>query len=137
MIILRRNYHRISDTLKLLYFVFLRRIVCAIALLLTLCVCLLNCASGALFPGLFRVDIEQGNIVEEKNFNQLQIDMTKTQVQYLLGTPIINDRFHPNRWDYIYLNHLANGGVIHHKLTLLFSDDRLIKIDRVTEDPAQ
>ena len=56
---------------------------------------------GRLFT-VYKIDIQQGNAVEPEKVRQLEIGMTKSQVEYLLGTPLITDLFHPDRWDYIY-----------------------------------
>ena len=59
---------------------------------------LLGCSS--ISP--YKVPILQGNIIEEKDVEQLSEGLTKDQVQYLLGTPMLNSPLHPDRWDYIY-----------------------------------
>lgn len=51
---------------------------------------------------VFRASISQGNIVEQEDLDQLAVGMTQNQVRFLLGTPMIDDPFHANRWDYIY-----------------------------------
>lgn len=50
----------------------------------------------------YRVNVQQGNVVEQKNIVQLRPGMTRDQVRYVLGTPLLQDPFHANRWDYIY-----------------------------------
>ena len=56
---------------------------------------------GRLFT-VYKIDIQQGNAVDPKKVRQLEIGMTKSQVEYLMGTPLITDLFHPERWDYVY-----------------------------------
>jgi len=51
---------------------------------------------------LYRMPVQQGNFLEEKELNQVQIGMTRTQVRYLLGTPMVADPFTDSRWDYVY-----------------------------------
>ena len=51
---------------------------------------------------VFRASISQGNIVEQEDLDQLAVGMTQNQVRFLLGTPMIDDPFHANRWDYVY-----------------------------------
>lgn len=50
----------------------------------------------------YRVNVQQGNLVEQKQIAQLRPGMTRDQVRYVLGTPLLQDPFHANRWDYIY-----------------------------------
>jgi outer membrane protein assembly factor BamE len=51
---------------------------------------------------IYRIDIEQGNLLEESAIEQAQVGMTKSQIQFLLGTPMVQDSFHEDRWDYTY-----------------------------------
>lgn len=80
---------------------------------------------GCEFPGIYKLEIEQGNIVTQKMVNQLQPGMTRSQVRYIMGTPMLVDTFHQNRWDYVHT--LQRDG--HHRtekrLTLYFKDDKL------------
>src|SRR5574343_672719 len=50
----------------------------------------------------YRVNVQQGNVVEQKHIAQLRPGMTRDQVRYVLGTPLLQDPFHANRWDYVY-----------------------------------
>ncbi|TRU14509.1 MAG: outer membrane protein assembly factor BamE [Microcystis aeruginosa Ma_MB_F_20061100_S19] len=61
-------------------------------------------ACGSTLPTLkpYHVEVQQGNVVDEKMLAQLHPGMTKSQVRYILGTPLIQDSFHQNRWDYFY-----------------------------------
>jgi outer membrane protein assembly factor BamE len=61
-------------------------------------------ACGSTLPTLkpYHVEVQQGNVVDEKMMAQLHQGMTKSQVRYILGTPLIQDSFHQNRWDYFY-----------------------------------
>jgi len=74
-------------------------------------------------PGVYRIDIQQGNAVDQEMVNKLKPGMTKNQVAYVLGTPLIIDTFHPNRWDYIYSFHPGNGKREQRTLTVYFTDD--------------
>ncbi|MGB9332676.1 MAG: outer membrane protein assembly factor BamE [Steroidobacteraceae bacterium] len=51
---------------------------------------------------VYRMDIQQGNYLEGKTVDQLQVGMTRSQVRYLLGTPMVPDLFDKDRWDYLY-----------------------------------
>ena len=51
---------------------------------------------------VYRANISQGNIVVEEDLDQVELDMTRNQVRFLLGTPMIDDPFNRERWDYVY-----------------------------------
>ena len=87
---------------------------------------LLGCSS--LSP--YKVPILQGNIIEEKDVEQLSEGLTKDQVQYLLGTPMLNSPLHPDRWDYIYSVTIGDQLIGEKKLSLIFDDNqKLIDLD--------
>lgn len=50
----------------------------------------------------YRINVQQGNLVEQKQIAQLRPGMTRDQVRYVLGTPLLQDPFHNDRWDYVY-----------------------------------
>jgi len=77
------------------------------------------------FPGVYKIDIQQGNVITQEMVDQLQPGMTKRQVQFVIGTPLIQDTFNQNRWDYIYS--FQPGGEIRQQesITLYFEDDQL------------
>jgi len=83
-------------------------------------------------PGVYRIDIQQGNAVDQDMINKLKPGMTKNQVAYVMGTPLIIDTFHPNRWDYVYNFHPGNGQREQRKLTLFFTEDE--KLSNITGD---
>lgn len=95
-----------------------------IATLLTLTAC-----SGLRFPGVFRIDIGQGNIISEGAREKLKLGMTPRQVEYVLGSPVIKDPLHPGRWDYVYNYESGKGGFVENRLTLYFENERLQRID--------
>jgi len=51
---------------------------------------------------VYRVDVQQGNLLEDNDVEAVQVGMTRSQVRFLLGTPVVEDSFHRDRWDYIY-----------------------------------
>ena len=53
-------------------------------------------------PGVYRIDIQQGNVVDQEMLDQLKPGMDMNQVRYIMGTPVLTEPFHQNRWDYIY-----------------------------------
>jgi len=79
---------------------------------------------------VYVADVQQGNVIDKKELDQLKTGMTKKQVKFLLGSPIIQDSFHKNRWDYVYtLREGDNVQLEKRRLMLLFKGDTLTKID--------
>ena len=79
------------------------------------------------FPGVHKFDIQQGNIITQEMVDQLKPGMTKSQVRFVMGTPLIADSFNQNRWDYFYNKRKAKGGEEREQLTILFdSEEKLI-----------
>jgi outer membrane protein assembly factor BamE len=73
----------------------------------------------------YRIDVQQGNVVTQDMVSQLKPGMSREQVKFVLGTPLVADMFHANRWDYIYRLARGRGGVEERKLTVYFEDDVL------------
>ena len=80
------------------------------------------------FPGAYKIDIQQGNVITREMVNQLRPGMTRAQVQYVMGTPLLEDTFNSNRWDYVYS--LQPGGKSREQqtVTLFFANDQLHSI---------
>lgn len=78
---------------------------------------------------LYRIDINQGNLLDERIVEQLEVGMTKRQVQVLMGTPSIQSPFHQSRWDYTASISRAGGQPEVRTLTLTFDGDLLASID--------
>ena len=78
---------------------------------------------------IYKVDIQQGNILEPESITQLKLGMSQRQVAFLLGSPLLKDPFHKNRWDYVYTIRLAGGETKGQNLALFFKGDKLVKID--------
>jgi outer membrane protein assembly factor BamE len=80
---------------------------------------------------IYRMNIQQGNYLEGKTVSQLQVGMTRTQVRYLLGSPMVPNVFDKDRWDYLYYfktGHLERPEQRH--LTVLFKDDKVASMQR-------
>ena len=96
---------------------------------LVLCAMLLaSCAGiGSLdFPGVYKLGIPQGNIITQDMVDQLRPGMTKRQVIFVMGTPLVRDPFHQDRWDYVY-NYQPGGGTRgQERLSVFFANDQLI-----------
>ncbi|WP_286162457.1 outer membrane protein assembly factor BamE [Methylobacillus flagellatus] len=76
----------------------------------------------------YRLDVQQGNVITSKMLLQLKPGMTKSQVRFIMGTPLIQDSFHSNRWDYFY-QFRKDGKVVEQRLVIMeFDDDGLRRI---------
>lgn len=80
--------------------------------------------SGCAF--VHKIDVQQGNVVEEKQLNQLTLGMPSEQVRFILGTPLIQDVFHANRWDYYYSMHQDGKLQQRSLITLYFENNALV-----------
>lgn len=79
---------------------------------------------------VYRIDISQGNIVNQEMVDQLQPGMNKRQVRFVMGTPLILDTFEPDRWD--YLRSVEWGRTrkrTQERVSLFFENDRLVRIE--------
>jgi outer membrane protein assembly factor BamE len=79
-------------------------------------------------PFVYRMTVQQGNIVTEEMVDRLQPGMTKNQVLYLLGTPVLADIFHTDRWDYTYTIRRGHQEMETKRLTLFFEGDELARV---------
>lgn len=87
-------------------------------------------ACTALLPDPHQVEIQQGNLLETEALAQLQTGMNKQQVEFLLGSPIVRDAFHRDRWDYVFYQVTDRELEPEVKqLTLYFQGDELIRIE--------
>ena len=92
--------------------------------------------AAALLSGgcVYRLAIQQGNIVDQEKVNQVTIGMTRNQVRFLLGTPLIDDPFHRGRWDYLYYLQPGRSDKVEKRwITLYFEDNSVVRIER--DDP--
>jgi outer membrane protein assembly factor BamE len=80
----------------------------------------------------YRPDIQQGNVITSDMVDQLRPGMTRDQVRFMLGTPLLTDAFHPDRWDYLYYLNPRVGAPQRRNLVVYFKDNRL---DHFTSDP--
>jgi outer membrane protein assembly factor BamE len=95
------------------------------ALIVLLALQLAGC--GWLAP--YRIDIQQGNFVSQEMVAQLKRGMTKEQVRFVLGTPLVTDVFHADRWDYVYLLDRPGEPRVQRRLAVFFEDDRVTRLD--------
>jgi outer membrane protein assembly factor BamE len=97
----------------------------------------LACVSlSACFLRPHKIDVQQGNHIDPEAIAKLKPDMTRSQVRFLLGTPLLTDAFHPDRWDYLYIERRRGRLVQEHRLTLWFDGDRLKRAVTDAVEPA-
>lgn len=95
-------------------------------------------AAAALLQGcIYTIDIQQGNVLDEETISQVEVGMTRSAVQFLLGTPTVRDSFHPDRWDYpYYLRKGHSKDIAQRWLVVYFESDRVVRLERDRElDP--
>ena len=83
------------------------------------------------------MDIQQGNYISQEMVSQLKIGMTKEQVRYVLGTPLVADIFHADRWDYVYYYDPRRGQREARKIAVVFENGKLARVagDVVAAEP--
>ena len=79
-------------------------------------------------PFVYEIDIDQGNVVDQGMVNQLRPEMTKRQVIYIMGSPLLIDPFKNNRWDYIYSEQPGGEDRTQQRIALFFSGDSLVHV---------
>ena len=83
--------------------------------------------AGCSFPGVYKIDIQQGNVVTQDMIDQLRPGMTRRQVRFIMGNPLLVDTFHANRWDYLYSLQPGGGERQQERMSVLFNgNDQLV-----------
>lgn len=97
-------------------------ILCVIGLMVSSC-------------SIHQIDVQQGNVITPELAAQIKPGMDKKQVVFVLGTPLITDAFHRNRWDYIYLLQPHKGEEERYHISLFFEDDKVVRIENDMPPP--
>ncbi len=95
------------------------------AKIFTLHVLLLLAGCSSVPSLLYKIDIQQGNVITHEMLGKIKPGMTRAQVRFVLGSPVISDAFHGNRWDYVYRLEQEGRLIEQHRITAFFEDDRL------------
>ncbi|MCC6209654.1 MAG: outer membrane protein assembly factor BamE [Burkholderiales bacterium] len=102
---------------------------------LALCVALLlpACKSAEVIPKIpglepYRITIQQGNYISQEMVAQLKLGMTREQVRFVLGTPLLQDVFHADRWDYVFYRETPDRKREQRNLSVVFEKDRLARV---------
>jgi len=77
----------------------------------------------------YRPDVQQGNFVSQEMIEQVKVGQTREQIMFILGTPLLQDIFHKDRWDYPFYLARGNGELTTSRVTLYFKDDKLERFD--------
>ena len=79
-------------------------------------------------PGVYTLEIQQGNIIDQAMIDQLRPAMNKRQVVYIMGSPMLDDVFQKNRWDYLYSNQPGGEDRVQKQVSLFFENDQIVSI---------
>jgi len=99
---------------------------------------LLSLAAGcsSVNVGPHRIDVQQGNALDQENVARLKPGLNRSQVRFLLGTPLVIDPFRTDRWDYVYVYYKAGKLAEQKRITLFFDGDTLARIEGDLPEPA-
>jgi outer membrane protein assembly factor BamE len=97
-----------------------------------------GCSSVPRIPGVtpYKMEIQQGNYISQEMVSQLKPGMSKDQVRFILGTPLLTDIFHADRWDYLYWREAQDGARESRRVALHFESGVLARIDGDVASPA-
>jgi outer membrane protein assembly factor BamE len=96
--------------------------------ILILALLFLVAACAKLTP--YRMEIQQGNYVTPEMVAQLSPGLTRDQVRFVLGTPLVSDIFHEDRWDYVFVRRRASSQEVeYHRIAVFFQEGRLKRVE--------
>ncbi len=87
------------------------------------------------FFSIHRIDVQQGNALEEEDVALLREGMTPEQVRFLMGTPMITDPFRPERWDYVYYFRPGSRPPVLRRVTVFFEGGEVVRIEKAGMGP--
>jgi len=95
---------------------------------------LVGCSGNTFLEALspfkvYKIDIQQGNLIEQEQVDQLRPGMSKKQVSFILGTPLLTSMFDANRWDYYYSFKPAYKETETKQVTLYFREGKLVSLE--------
>lgn len=90
---------------------------------------LMSCSTAVEYlPYVYKIDVNQGNVIDQAMIDQLRPNMTKRQVLYIMGSPMLVDFFHQNRWDYVYSIHKSGEDLEQKMVSIFFENEQLKNI---------
>ena len=93
-------------------------------------------AATACGPFVYKIDVQQGNYVTQDTAARLKKGMSKAEVRQILGTPLLSDIFHANRWDYYFSNVKGHKAEDRTRFTVFFQDDKVVSFSGDVQPPA-
>lgn len=100
------------------------------------CLALSACTYKPAFINEYKIDVQQGNVLTQEMVAQLKPGQTREQVRFLLGSPMVTDVFHQQRWDYVYRLQVGKTGEVEmRRLAVFFDNDG--RLQRVSGDVAE
>jgi len=93
---------------------------------------LVGCKQAPELPAVispYKIDIQQGNVVSQAMIDKVKAGMTRAQVRFALGSPLIVDPFRTDRWDYVYLYQKQGKEAERRRITVIFEEDKLLRIE--------
>jgi outer membrane protein assembly factor BamE len=94
-----------------------------------------GCAGNKIGP--YHIDVQQGNALDQESVARLKPGLSRSQVRFLLGTPLVVDPFRTDRWDYVYLYYKAGSLTEQKHISLFFEGDTLVRIEGDLQPAAQ
>jgi outer membrane protein assembly factor BamE len=85
---------------------------------------------------VYRLNISQGNLIEQEDLDQVEVGMTRNQVRFLLGTPMIDDPFRKDRWDYVYFLKIGREDATFKRWVSVVFDDNVVSEIRKDQELA-
>lgn len=104
----------------------MRTIIFLFSVILLQTACTKSQTGGYNLPLLYKIDVQQGNVVEQEMLNKLEQGMDQDKVKFILGSPVLIDPFHTNRWEYIY-SYSRKGAIREQRhITVYFDENKLL-----------
>lgn len=88
-----------------------------------------GCTAVGDFLKPYRIDVRQGNFITQDMVSQLKPGMSRDQVRFVLGTPLVTDVFHGDRWDYVYRFQPGKGALQERRLAVVFEEGKLVRVE--------
>jgi outer membrane protein assembly factor BamE len=98
--------------------------------IIILCFSSVLVAAGCSLPSswVYKIDVQQGNVITQDMVDKLKAGMDPQQVRAILGTPLLIDPFHPQRWDYLYSFAPGGGHREQRRITVVFDNEKLVRV---------
>ena len=86
-------------------------------------------------PFVYKIDVQQGNYVTIDVVDKVKLGQTKAEVRQILGTPLLNDVFHADRWDYYFSNGRGSSATDRKRFTVVFKDEKVASFEGDAHPP--